>query len=120
VTETAGRGQPASSTVLTRTGRVSTEPPIRFWNELLSVGAFYAIYTLVRDRFGSNATQSRANALAEIGVERALGIFREASLQRHVLTHRFWIAAANLFYGTAHFVAPIGLLLVVFFWFPAR
>jgi hypothetical protein len=99
---------------------VSTEPPIWFWRELLSVGAFYAIYTLVRDGFGSNATQARANALAEIGVERTLGIFREASIQHHMLTHRDWIAAANLFYGTAHFVAPVGLLVVVFFWFPDR
>jgi hypothetical protein len=87
---------------------------------LLSVGAFYALYTLVRDGFGSNAAQARSNALAEIGVERSFGIFREASLQRHFLTHRDWMAAADLFYGTAHFVVPIGLLLVVFFWFPAR
>jgi hypothetical protein len=120
VTETTGHGLPTSSTFQARTRPVSTEPPIRFWNELLSVGAFYAIYTLVRDGFGSNAAQARANALAEIGVERALGIFREASLQHHALTHRVWIAGANLFYGTAHFLAPIGLLLVVFFWFPAR
>jgi hypothetical protein len=98
---------------------VSTEPPIRFWNELLSVGAFYAIYTLVRDGFGSNVARARANALAEISVERALGIFREASIQHHLLTYRDLIATANLFYGTAHFVAPIGLLLVVFFRFPA-
>jgi hypothetical protein len=100
--------------------RDSTERPIRFWNELLIVGTFYAIYTLIRDGFGSNAAQARANALAEVGVERALGIFREASIQRHVLTHRDWMAAANLFYGTAHFVAPIGLLLMVFFRFPTR
>jgi membrane-associated phospholipid phosphatase len=97
----------------------SSRPPIRFWNELVSVVAFYAVYTLVRDGFGSNSAQARTNALAEIGVERALGIFREASTQHDVLAHRDWIAAANLFYGTAHFVAPIGLMLMVFFQFPA-
>jgi hypothetical protein len=98
----------------------STEPPIRFWNELLCVAAFYGVYTLVRDGFGSNAAQARANALTEISVERALGIFREASIQRNFLTHRDMMIAANLFYGTVHFLAPIGLLVVVFFWFPSR
>ena len=99
---------------------VASEPPTRWWSEVLFVGAFYGLYTLVRDGFGSNAVQARSNALDEINVERALGIFHEAAIQHEVLAYPDLISAANLFYGTAHFLAPIALLFVVFFWFPSH
>ena len=90
---------------------------------MLLVAAFYGLYTLVRDLRGDtpvSATQALTNAKRLIHVERILGIFRESQVQHDVLSQTWLIRSSDDFYGTIHFVAAIGLLMVLFFWFPTR
>jgi len=83
--------------------------------------AFYAVYTAVRNHFGSAsvpATEAYANARTVIGIEQALGIFHEAGVQSVLagshLSATFW----NTFYGSLHFVVTIGTLIHLFRRFP--
>lgn len=79
--------------------------------------AFYAIYTAIRNHFGSasvGAADAYGNALKVIGLEQRLGIFTEASFQGLLAgthaTATFW----NTFYGSLHFVVTIGTLVLLF------
>lgn len=93
---------------------------LRWWRELLYVAVFYAIYSWVRNLFGSQGTGEDIDASVAfeharqiIDLERTLGLYFEASLQRWYLDLpamgliRVW----NIFYGTAHFVVTAGALL---------
>ncbi len=99
---------------------VGNQRPIQFWRELVYVAGFYGVYTLIRDSIGSNPVRARVDALAEIGVEKWLGIYREEAIQRAALHHEGWISAANAFYGIAHFIVPIAVLVWTFFRFRDR
>ncbi|HEU5081876.1 MAG TPA: phosphatase PAP2 family protein [Acidimicrobiales bacterium] len=92
---------------------------LRWWKELLFIGGFYLVYSFVRNLFGSapsgddiDATAAFQHARQVIDIEKALGLYFEAHLQRWYLDLpalgliRFW----NIFYGTAHFVVTAGAL----------
>jgi hypothetical protein len=114
--------------------RHAGQPHLRWWAEVLYIAAFYGLYTLVRNTFGSNgsAKDGQISQLAVehafghaqdiIQVERALGFFVEPHLQHWYLSlpfHgfiRFW----NIYYGSFHFVVTIGALLLLFFRAPER
>ena len=92
-------------------------PRLRWWREVLYVLAFYGIYTLVRNRFGSAAVGPRpafAHALDVINIERAVGLFHEATVQSWFLGWRWFVAFWNIYYGTAHFVFTTGALIFCF------
>lgn len=94
-----------------------------WWREVLIVAVFYGLYTLVRDIRGKrpiSAAQAFTNAKRLIHVERWLGIFHEADIQHFFLSQRWLIRAADDFYDSIHFVAAIGVLVLLFFWFPTR
>lgn len=85
---------------------------LRWWRELVYIGAFYMLYSFVRNLFGSQGTGDDIDASVAyeharqiIDLEEMLGLYFEAELQRWYLDLpamgliRFW----NIFYGTAHF-----------------
>ena len=96
---------------------------LRWWREILLILAFYAVYSFVRNLFGSqgtgpgiDASVAYEHARQMIDLERALGLYFEADLQRWYLDLpamgfiRFW----NILYGTAHFVVTAGALFWLF------
>jgi hypothetical protein len=111
---------------------VETEAPLgarlaagqlRWWRELLYIGAFYLVYSFVRNLFGSQGTGidvdptvAYEHARQIIDIQRAMGLYFEADLQQWYLDLpamgliRFW----NIFYGTAHFVVTAGALAWLF------
>jgi membrane-associated phospholipid phosphatase len=94
-----------------------------WWREVLISAAFYFLYSLVRDARGSKPVselQARTNAKRIISLERHVGIFHEANVQHWFLGSRWLIRFLDDFYDTAHFVAVIVVLVVLFFVFPAR
>jgi len=96
---------------------------LRWWKEILYIAAFYGVYSLVRNTQGSasvSAAHALANALQVIRAEKALGVFREESVQDAFLGHRLFIQFWNLYYGTFHFVVTVVALILLFRRFPAR
>ena len=92
-----------------------------WWRELIIIAAFYALYTLVRDIRGDRPVskfQAFHNAKRVVGFEKVLGIFHEQQIQNWFLRDRSFIRFWDDYYGTAHFVAVIAVLLLLFFFFP--
>lgn len=105
-------------------------PPVRrperrlhWWKETLIVSAFYLLYSLARNQFGSARVDAGEaprhafnNAMRVIDAERAIGLFHEESMQEWFLSQRWFIQFWNVFYGTAHFFVT----LTIFVWMFAR
>jgi hypothetical protein len=94
-----------------------------WWREVLLIATFYGLYTLVRDVRGDRPVsvfQATTNAHRLIRVERALGLFHEASIQHWFLHYRELIRLCDDYYGTIHFVAVVFVLGLLFFRFPRR
>jgi len=97
--------------------------PLRWWKEVVYIVAFYVVYSLVRNTQGSasvSAAHALANARSVIRVEQALGVYREAAVQRAFLGWRPFIQFWNLFYGTFHFAVTVTALVLLFRRFPHR
>jgi hypothetical protein len=86
---------------------------LHWWLEALYVLGVYAVYSTVRNQFGSAGGPTGhsngiayGHAKAVVRIERALGLFQEGRLQDWYLALpaqgfvQFW----NVYYGTAHFV----------------
>jgi hypothetical protein len=98
---------------------------LRWWKELLLALAVYAVYSIVRNGFGSaggDPGPAFGHAKDVIDVERALHLYVEPGLQRWYLDlpgHgliRLW----NVYYGLAHFVVTFVALVWMFRRDPAR
>lgn len=86
------------------------------------MATFYGLYTLVRDLRGDKPVsqhQAFLNARRIIHLERWIGLFHEQNLQQAVLSQRWLIELCDDYYGTFHFIVTIGVLVMLFFWFPA-
>lgn len=96
-----------------------------WWHEVLLAGAFYFVYSQVRNYFGAGP-ESREIAFGHakdvIAIEEALHLWFEPALQRWYLAlpHDGLIRLWNIFYGTAHFVVTIGVLITAFRKAPER
>jgi hypothetical protein len=106
-------------------GRSITRPVQRshWWREVLIIAGFYAAYTAVRDLRGDTPVsvyQALTNAHRVIRVERWFGLFHEANIQHWFLHYRELIRLADDYYGTIHFVAVVGVMLLLFFRYPDR
>jgi hypothetical protein len=95
---------------------------LHWWKEALIVGAFYVVYSWIRNRFGSNTIATDGvpeaafhNAEWVIRLERALGLFHEESIQELFLARPWFIQFWNVYYGTAHFFVTIGVFTLLFF-----
>jgi len=108
-----------------RTSRATTASgrSLRWWRELIYAGVFYAVYSAVRNKFGSAGGVGRiavahafGHARDVISIQRAVGLWFEPHLQHWYLSLpgrggiRFW----NIYYGTAHFVVTVLALIVLF------
>jgi hypothetical protein len=98
---------------------------LRWWKEAAFVLVFYAIYSFVRNLFGSARIdvangelpeQAFRNATRVIRVEKAVGLYHEAWVQQLFVPisglSELWIRFWNVYYGTFHFVVT----LVAFVW----
>ncbi|MDG2428154.1 MAG: phosphatase PAP2 family protein [Acidimicrobiales bacterium] len=102
-----------------------TEPRIhlRWWVEVLLVLSFYAVYSTVRNLFGSesvSATRALANAEKIISLEKSIGMYHELEIQHAFLDYRWFIQFWNLFYGTFHFAVTVFALVWIYRRFPQR
>jgi hypothetical protein len=100
-----------------------THPRLRWWVEILFVLGFYAVYSGIRNLFGSAAVspeEALRNAQWVIDVERALGLFQEQRIQEMFLDWQPFIRFWNIFYGTLHFVVTIAAMLWLYRRFPLR
>ena len=98
-------------------------PRLYWWKEAVLMAVFYAIYSSVRNLFGSARVGSgdeplRAfdNALRVIRIERRLHLFFEPHLQSAFLSAHWFLWFWNVFYASFHFVVTI----VVFIWLYRR
>jgi len=111
--------------VANRSGRASGGIQLRWWRELLIALVFYLVYSMVRNRFGAGP-ESRSiafrHARGVIKVEEWLGLWFEPRLQSWYLAlpANGLIRGWNIFYGTAHFVVTIAVLVIAFRLAPAR
>lgn len=88
-----------------------------WWRELLAVAAFYLAYSGIRDLRGDRpvaAEVALANARRVIGLERSLRVFREAAIQHAFVGWHPFLQAWDDFYGTAHFVMVVTVLVLLF------
>lgn len=97
---------------------------LRWWKEVLIAVGLYLGYSVVRNIFGAGP-ESRSIAFRHargiIKVQERLGLWFEPELQRWYLDlpgHGF-IRGWNIFYGTAHFLVTIGVLVLAFYKMPA-
>ncbi len=94
---------------------------LHWWAEVLLVLGFYAVYSAIRNLFGSESV-SPADALANaeriIDLEKALGLYVELDVQQAFLGSRWFVQAWNLFYGTFHFAVTVFALVWVYRRFP--
>lgn len=93
------------------------------WREALTIVVFYELYSLARNLQGSHSISPAVafrNARAVIRWEEALGLYHEEAVQRVALNARVLVRAMNVYYGTAHFVVTIGVLLWLFLRAPER
>src|SRR5215211_2156750 len=93
---------------------------LRWWKEALLVIAFYAVYSFVRNLFGSAKVdvgagelprEAFSNAMRIIDLERAFGLYHELAVQQWFLPARglgvAWIRFWNIYYGSFHFLVTI-------------
>lgn len=96
---------------------------LRWWREILYILAFYAVYSYIRNRFGSASVGTEHafnNAKTVIAIERAVGMYHEESLQDLFLDNRLFMQFWNVFYGTFHFVVTIFAMVFTYRRFPGR
>jgi PAP2 superfamily len=94
---------------------------LRWWKEALITLTFYVIYSFSRNLFGSAHVAKGAlplkafnNAIRVINLERTLGLFHEAQLQKWFAGDAAFFQFWNTFYGTGHFFVTIGVFIWVF------
>ncbi len=97
------------------------EHRLRWWKEALIVAVFYAVYSWIRNQFGSRKIaadgrpeQAFHNAERIIRWESNLGLFHEQTVQAWFLPFRGFIQFWNTYYGTAHFIVTLGVFILLF------
>src|SRR3546814_13949384 len=84
---------------------------LRWWKEVLFGAAVYAIYSAVRNQFGSaggDPGPAFEHARQIIRLEEAIGLYVKPSIQSWYLDLPAdgLLSAWNVFYGIAHFLRP--------------
>ncbi|WP_406103770.1 phosphatase PAP2 family protein [Micromonospora globbae] len=87
--------------------------------ELLLVAALFLAYKLGRLVAVGDLSSAYANAAHVWGLERAVRLPDEATLQGILLSHDHLVRAANRFYASVHFPATAALLLFTYLFRPA-
>jgi hypothetical protein len=98
---------------------------LRWWKEVAFGIAVYAVYSVVRNRFGSaggDPGPAYEHARSVIDLERALRLYHEATVQKWYLDlpgHGL-IRGWNVYYGLAHFLVTLVALVWLFRRAPQR
>jgi hypothetical protein len=93
----------------------------RWWLEIPLAVAFYVVYAQIRDWHGSATVRSdvalaRRHGFDLLHLEQWLHINIEHTMQHAFVYHvRPLVVAMNVYYGTLHFVATLGVFLVLLF-----
>ena len=97
-------------------------PRLFWWRELLAIGAFYGVYTAVRNLgiASDSTTAALHHAKQVISFERALGLFQEHRIQHAFIHVRWFIKFWDVFYGSAHFIVTILAIVLMFRRAPER
>jgi hypothetical protein len=109
--------------LLTADGEETGAVRLRWYREVALVLVFYAVYSAIRNEFGSaQVAPSRAfeNALQVIRIEQGLGLFFERPVQDAFLGWTVFLRIWNIFYGTLHFVVTGGVMVYLYRRAPAR
>ena len=110
-------------TQTTATPAAEPRPKLRWWVEFLIAGVFYAVYSVVRTKYGAgpeSRTIAFRHARGVIKVEELFGLWFEPRLQHWYLglPGHGWVRLWNIYYGTFHFIVTAGLLVAAFVWAP--
>ncbi len=115
----------ATATSLTSAEDTPEAEGLKWWHEVLLAGAFYFVYSQIRNFFGAGQ-ESRIIAFGHakdiIRIEEALHLWIEPQLQSWYLDlpANGFIKAWNVYYGTAHFIVTIGVLIAAYRLAPGR
>ena len=96
---------------------------LRWWREVLYCLAFYAVYSYIRNEFGSASVgveHAFNNAKSVISIERALGLYHEEGIQDLFINHELFMRFWNIFYGSFHFVVTAFAMIFTYRRFPER
>lgn len=102
-----------------------TDAGLKWWIEAVITVAFYIIYSMVRNQFGSALggdilQESFDNAIHIIDLEKAMGLYHEEWIQRTFIDWDAFIIFWNAFYGSFHFGVTIFAMVWLFVKFPQR
>jgi len=121
VTRPAPRAQPSPTAAPRRLHRrlpgarvLDNGAVLYWWAEAAFVGAYYAVYSAIRNLNEGSTREARLHAQQIIGFQRWAGINAERQLQHWALGFRPLIIACNYFYGSLHFVITAGVLIYLF------
>lgn len=92
----------------------------RFWRELVMITVLYFAYEAVSGATSGSHGAALADALAQVHLEAALGLFRERQVQALALSVRGLGQFCNDYYSTVHFVMPVVVLVWMWWRFPVR
>lgn len=87
--------------------------PRLWWQEAIVLVLVDLIYSSLRGRVVGSEADALRNAYRLIDLERALGIFHEATVQGWMLPYRTVIQFWDIYYGTIHFVVPVVVLVIL-------
>jgi PAP2 superfamily len=87
--------------------RLSDGSTLYWWAEVLAIGAFYFVYSAIRNANQGGTIHALHNAERIIRWQSDLGIYHEETIQSWALHFKPLIIAANYFYGSLHFVVTI-------------
>lgn len=88
----------------------------KLWKEVALILGLYAIYSFARNLHGANISirVAERHAIDVVNAERAIHMFNERSIQEFFLQWPTLIKFFNIWYGSAHFIVTIGVLLWLF------
>jgi hypothetical protein len=111
---------------VSETGPLEPDEPgvrLRWYQEIATILVFYAVYSVIRNQFGSNATSpghAFRNAEHVIDIQQAMGLFFELRVQQiFEPLGRWFFWFWNVYYGTLHFIVTAAVLGWLFWWYPA-
>ena len=110
------------TTTTTTTTTEVTAPRLYWWRELLTIAAFYGVYTLVRNQgIASNNTRlARHHARQVIRIEEFLSSFHERAVQHAFIHLKWFIQFWDVYYGSFHFIVTIIAIVWLFRKAPER
>lgn len=106
----------ATTTTETTTTVEPSTPRLYWWRELITIGLFYGVYTLVRNQgiASDSAVEARRHAGQVIRFERFFGLFQEARIQKAFIDWRWFIKFWDVYYGTFHFIVTIVAIVALY------